>query len=52
MGKRQAQIKMGTQNFDVVKVGLKMTSVSSISPTFSHVVSNVIQSHPSIQVFE
>jgi hypothetical protein len=52
MGKTQAQIKMGTQNFDVGKVGLKMTLVSSISPTFSHAVSNAIQSHPSIQVFE
>jgi len=31
---------------------VETTSISFISPTFSHVISNAIQSHPNVQIIE
>jgi hypothetical protein len=39
-------------NFDVVKVGLEMMSISSICFIVQHGFSNAIQCHPIVQVFE
>jgi hypothetical protein len=35
--------KMGMQNIKMTKVGLEMVLVSSISPTFLHVIYNAIR---------
>jgi hypothetical protein len=40
------------QNLNAVQAGLEMAVVSSILLTFSHVVSNGIQSHPIVQIIE
>jgi hypothetical protein len=50
--KKIQEMELETESFNWAKVGLKMTSISSVFPTFSHVFSNVIQSHQVVQVTE
>jgi hypothetical protein len=52
MGEMQVESEVGMQNLNTAKVGLEMTLVCFVFPTFSHVFSNAIQSHLVVQVTE
>jgi hypothetical protein len=52
MGETQMHMEAGTLNFDTMKVGLEMTSVSFVSPAIQYDISNAIQCRPIDQIIE